>query len=701
MNVSARAELEAVLRRLAQLLQQGAAQEAEALAARARHDFPLAGDLVRLHGVALLQLGRAREARAALHRAAELAPGSLEVQCNLAQLALEEGQPQAAIERLRATLPRHPGHPGVLQVLGMALMAAARYEEAREAFAQALRAAPQHPALCLHLAEAELELGANEQALEHARAAVRLAPEADVARALLGHVLRALGRLDEAAAAWLEAERLAPRQARHAFQAGLMLEEAGRLAEAAEAYARALRLAPDSGPALSRLAFARRRLADWREQLALTARLRDAVAAGRPGILPLSLLFEPFDRTVQHQATTRFAARIEEHLSPLRRELAFARPRPSPKAPVRVGLVSDGFGDHWVGRAVVPVVEALAAVGGLELHLFASTADDGSVIRRRLAAAASLHAIEGLPPARAATRIHALGIEVLLDLTGYGPRTHAELFALRPAPVQVGWLAYPGTSGAPWMDYLLADRVTLPASHRDGYSEKVLRLPRCFLPVDPGRTPALPPSRPECGLPDAGVVFACFNATAKLNPDTFARFMRILREVPDSVLWLRAGTEGTAARLRAAASAHDVAPERLVFLPPLPHAEHLARFALADLCLDTLPCSAHATAADALAAGCPLLTCAGATFAGRVAASLLSHAHLPELVAEGADAFVATAVRLGRDREALADLRARVFARRTLSPLFDVAGFADDFHRVLQAIGTRQRIGRPPIDLDF
>lgn len=701
MPANARAELEALLQRLAHLLRQRASRDAEVLASRARRVFQRSGELARLHGAALLQLGRRQEALAALHRAAELAPDSIEVQCDLAGVALEDGRPEAAIERLQAALARAPAHPLMLQGLGVAMMAAHRFDEARETFARAIRAAPAHPGLRLNLAEAELEQGNTMQALAHVREALKQAPRLDAAHALLGHVLHAQGQVAEAAQAWLEAERLAPDEPRHAFQAARMLEQSGRLSDAGAAFARTLRTVPGSGAALSRLAHVRRQLADWSEQEATTRRLREAIEAGQRGIVPFALPVEPFDRALQYAAAKAFAEPVAQHLEPLRRQLAFAWQRHAPHAPIRIGLVSDGFGEHPVGRAVAGLVEALAPLDGLDVHLFATGADDGGPVRQRLAATAALHAIDTLSPAQAARQIHARGIEVLFDLTGYGMHTNADLFALRPAPVQVSWLAWPGTTGAPWIDYILADTSVLPPAHRADYSEKVLRLPRCFLPVAP-HPPSLPAPRREArALPAAGVVFACFNATSRIGPDAFARFMRILHGVPDSVLWLRAGPDGVDDRLRAAAAGLGVAPGRLLFLPALPHERYLAHYALVDLCLDTLPCSARTTAADALSAGCPLLTCAGDTFAGRVAASLLHHAHLPELVADDADTFVARAVQLGHAPGTLAALRTHLATLRAQSPLFDVASFAADFCRVAQVIGTRQRMGRPPIDLDF
>jgi predicted O-linked N-acetylglucosamine transferase (SPINDLY family) len=350
---------------------------------------------------------------------------------------------------------------------------------------------------------------------------------------------------------------------------------------------------------------------------------------------------------------------------------------------------------------MVAMLEALADDEGLDLHLFATTPDDGGTIRRRLASATTLHDVSPLNHAHVAERIHDTGIEILFDLNGYSGRDNAELFALRPAPVQVNWLAYPGSAGAPWMDYLLADKTVLPESLRATVSEKLLRLPRCYQPNDNTRLVAEPPSRAECGLPEHGTVFACFNNSYKLNPAAFARLMLVLQQVPDSVLWLLSGPDGADDRLRAAATAADIAPERLVFLPRLPHADYLARYKHADLFLDTLPYNAHTTASDALWAGCPVLTCTGRTFAGRVATSLLLQVGLPELACEDEEAFIAMATQLGNDHHALVTLRQHLSQQRSQSSLFDMQGFANDFRRAVQAMSARYRIGRSPVDLDL
>jgi len=251
------------------------------------------------------------------------------------------------------------------------------------------------------------------------------------------------------------------------------------------------------------------------------------------------------------------------------------------------------------------------------------------------------------------------------------------------------------------MDYLLADAVVAPTSLRSTISEKLLLLPRCFQPNDPTRNIPPAPPREACGLPAQGTVFACFNASYKINPPSFNRFLSILHQTPGSVLWLLSGPENADRRLREHAVQAGIAADRLIFMAKLPHREYLARYAHVDLFLDTLPYNAHTTASDALWAGCPLLTLAGNTFAGRVAASLLQHVGLPELVTEDEDSFVALAVNLGSHHEALQLLRHHLEQQRQRGKLFDMAGYATDFRRAVQAMVARRRIGRPAADINM
>ncbi|HEY0659981.1 MAG TPA: UDP-N-acetylglucosamine-peptide N-acetylglucosaminyltransferase, partial [Lysobacter sp.] len=354
----------------------------------------------------------------------------------------------------------------------------------------------------------------------------------------------------------------------------------------------------------------------------------------------------------------------------------------------------NGFGAHPTGLLTVALFEALQAQGDLEVELFALNRDDRSPIRQRLQVATRLHDVSALPHAQVAQRIRDTGIDVLFDLRGWGGGGAPEVLAMRPAPVQVNWLAYPGTSGAPWIDYVLADRFVLPESMAPHFSERVVWLPRCFQPTDTTRAVPPAPSRAACGLPERadgndGVVFCCFNNSYKLNPRSVGRAMDVLRHVPGSVLWLLSGPGQADARLRAFAQSRGIDPDRLVFMPKQPHAEYLARLQHADLFLDTGPYNAHTTASDALWVGCPVLTQPGATFAARVAGSLNHHLGMDGMNVIDDEAFIARAVTLGRDAGARAALRADLAQRRRSSGLFDMAGFARDFASAISDMRQR------------
>lgn len=690
-----------VLQNLVELFEHGRIAEAEAQANELRRRFPGDAEATRLHAIALLQLGRVGEARTALTEARRLAPQSIEVLCNLGSVLLADGDATASVAALEQAYALAPTHPAVLNGLGNARRAAGDLAGAGEAYRAGTRAAPDYVGAWFNLAAIELALGEVEQAERDARHASSLVPGHPQGLLLLGHVFAAQRRHAEAEAAYIAGARAAPRDARFPYQVGLMAEEQKKFAAAAEAHARALALDPNLHHALGQLVFLRRQLCEWRDLDALSATLRARVNAGAAGIAPFGFLSEPASAAEQLHCARNAARDVEANAAPLRAGLAFAHAKPAPDAPLRIGFVSNGFGNHPTGLLTVALFEALHADApsgqDLQVELFATNADDGSPIRRRLSASAqALHDDADLPAVALARHIHQRQIEILIDLRGWGGGSVADALALRPAPLQVGWLAYPGTSGAPWIDYAIADAVVLPPSLRAQFSEAVAWLPRCFQPSDPTRPVGEPPSRAECGLPDAGVVYVCFNNSYKINPADFERLLAVLRAGPDSVLWLLSGPERTDERLRAEAQRRGVDATRLVFMPKLPHADYLARYRHADLFLDTAPYGAHTTASDAIWAGCPVLTVPGETFAARVAASLNHHLGLPQLNAADDAAYVEIAARLGRDAATRAALRAELAERRQRSGLFDMPAFAADFAALLREMSRRYRAGLPP-----
>jgi predicted O-linked N-acetylglucosamine transferase (SPINDLY family) len=288
-------------------------------------------------------------------------------------------------------------------------------------------------------------------------------------------------------------------------------------------------------------------------------------------------------------------------------------------------------------------------------------------------------------------------IDILVNLNGYFGEHRTQLFARRAAPIQVNYLGFPGTLGASYMDYIIADRCVIPEDHKDFYQEKVVYLPNCYQANDRKKAiSARTPTRAECGLPEVGFVFCCFNNSYKILPEMFDRWVRILLQIEGSVLWLFGNNEETIANLRRETAARNVNPGRLVFAKQLPLANHLARHRLGDLFLDTLPCNAHTTASDALWVGLPVLTCVGDTFAGRVGASLLQAIRVPELITSSLDTYENTAIELARNPRNLAAIRRKLADHLLTTPLFDTALFTKGIESAYSTMYERRRADLAP-----
>ena len=681
MNIRGADDPVAALTRITALLEQGAAAAAEPLARQLRAQRPADAEAARLHGLALLLLGHTGEAVACLQTATRLAPGSIAAWLNLAGAAREVGDLALAQRALDAALALDATHPAALDQLGSLRRAQGDAAGARTAYAQAL-ARGGAPATALNLAAVELETGATAQAAARA-AALCAHPQAPAAAFLLLAQTRAAQRdFGAAEAACRDGLVRTPHDARLHHQAGLMAEEQGAHARAAQCYRDALQRDPGNLRSAAQLQFAERQCCDWREVDTRGAALRAHVAAGEPGVAPFAFLAEHATPAEQRRcaeiAARALAARLPAASVP-------APPPRTPGAPLRVGIVSAGFHQHATALLLTPMLEALARDASLHLRLYALCPDDGSTWRRRLAACAPLLDAGAMPDDALAAHLRGDALDVLIDIEVWCGGGRPQVLARRPAPLQAQWLGYPGTGGAPWWDALIADEFVIPPGRRGDYREQVAYLPRCYQPVDAARAIVAPPPRAALGLPERGTVYACFGQNYKLTPQRFAGCMDILRAVPGSVLWLLASFEEAHAHLREAAHAAGVDPARLVFAARRPHGEYLGLFRHADLLLDTHPYNAHTTASDALYAGCPVLTCPGATFASRVAGSLNHHAGLAECNARDEPDFIARAVALGHDPAARAALRARVAQARD-SGVFDAAGYARDFATLLHAL---------------
>ena len=552
---------------------------------------------------------------------------------------------------------------------------------------QQLRAALQrNPAdfiAWLMLADLEMGAGAVQAGEAAVQRALQLRPGHPEGLARLGRARWLQSRFNESVQLLQQASALLPQHPGIALWLGHSLEDAGDAEAAANAYQRAHQLLPDEPYIAAQLLNLRRRLCDWRDLQPLSQQVRSAISRGQPGVEPFAFLAEDASPAEQLACARLRAAGVAQSVRPL--PPAPFRREPGP---LRLGFLSNGFGAHPTGLLSVALFEALARrhAQQLSLQLFALNPDDGSDIRQRLAAASQLHDVSALDHLRIAQRIRSQRIDVLFDLRGWGGGGAPEVLAMRPAPLQVNWLAFPGSSGAPWIDRVLADDFSLPRELESGYSEQVLRLPRPFQPSDNQRQIPAAPSREACGLPAEGFVFCCFNNSYKLNPRSVQRMLAILAAVEGSVLWLLSGPGNANQRLAEAARAAGVDPQRLRFMPKLPQLDYLARYQHADLFLDTSPYNAHTTASDALWAGCPVLTTPGATFASRVAGSLNHQLGLDDMNVADDAAFIQRALQLAQQPAHLQSVKTRLAqARQQPGGLFDMDAFADDFAQLFTA----------------
>ncbi|MDO8605019.1 MAG: O-linked N-acetylglucosamine transferase [Phaeospirillum sp.] len=339
--------------------------------------------------------------------------------------------------------------------------------------------------------------------------------------------------------------------------------------------------------------------------------------------------------------------------------------------PLRIGYLSSDLREHAVGHLTAEIFE-LHDRSAVEIFAYYSGPVANDPLNARIKAAVDHWVpISDLDDATAARRIADDGIQILVDVNGYTRDGRTKLLALRPAPIIVNWLGYPGTIASPYHHYLIADDWVIPPESEIYYAEKVVRLP-CYQPNDRQRVVVpQPPSRTAAGLPEDAMVYCCFNGVHKLNRFTFERWLTILDRVPGSVLWLLGSAEAPQERLRAFARARGIDPDRLIFADKRANAHHLARYPLADLFLDTAPYGAHTTASDALWMGVPVLTLSGRSFASRVCGSLVRAAGLPELACSSPDEYVDRAVALGRDRAVTRRYREQLLARRDSCILFD------------------------------
>jgi protein O-GlcNAc transferase len=645
-------------------------------------------------GVALNRLDRYREALGELEKALALRPDNdaALAQCGIALAELERYREAEAC--LTRAVSARPNDAAALDSLGVALQGLGRLTEALERHDRALAIKAANPVALNNRGHALAALGRHAAALEsYDRALAFVRPGV---RVLLnrGIAFNALKQPREALECLDAAISLAPDNATAHCQRGDALMASRNLAGALESYEKTLLLRTPLSDVLDRLAMCVAKLCDWTRAAEIARQLEIRVSDGTAVIAPFTLL--QYDSTpAQQLACARHYVR--ERIP----SASAARAAPARKHDkLRIAYLSANFNRPAVASLVAGLFErhdrAKFEITGISFGIGESAAARTRVV----SALDAFHDLHALADEEIAQRLSNLEIDIAVDLTGHGPDGRPGILASRPAPIQVNYLGYPGTMGAAFIDYVIADSIVVPPGEEDFYTEKVVRLPDCCQVNDAKRAIAeVTPTRKDAGLPENGFVFASFNSGI-ISAPVFEVWMGLLARVEGSVLWLSEVPDATKFNLRQRAGALGVDPDRLIFAARIAQAEHLARHRLADLFLDTLPFGTRSAASDALWTGLPVLTCRGNSFAGRVAASQLNCLGLTQLVTASLTEYAALARWLAQDRDILAEIKKRLVENRSTSPLFDADLMRRNLEEAYTVMWARREAGERPASFD-
>jgi len=654
-------------------------------------------------GLALAETGDTDEAEACFRLVVERWPGYARGHYNLGHRLYQRGQLTEAADCFRDALRHQPVYVAALVSLGVALHGLQRPTEALPYFDQALRLAPQHPGAWMNRGNLLLDLDQTKAAEECFRKALSL--RADYVEALIGLALiqERRGQHQDAERILTDVIRRDPGRHEAHYNLGNLHYSRHQVELAIACFEETLRLRQDFAAAAGNLARCRAEVCDWhnrsQELGALYEIVQAELAKGNASPVTSSSIhafpWSPQDKLAIAERAAEFIVRKTDFESG---GIRFAH-TPHRGERLKVGYLSAHFRNH-AGAHLMRSFLGLHDRQRFEVFAYSIGPDDQSSYRRAICEQSDhFKDMQLLSHADAGRVIYDDHIDLLVDLMGYAGGGRPEILALRPAPIQIRYLGFPGTVGSGLADYFVTDHVATPAELSGAFAERLIVMPHSYQVNDFQQAIAdEKPTRAACGLPPEGFVFCGFNNNFKIEPEIFDVWMSLLRQVPDSVLWLTKTAQGTVANLRREAADRGVDPQRLVFADIIDKSLHLARHQLADLFLDTVVCNGHTTASDALWAGVPVVTCIGQDFAQRVAASLLTAIGLPDLIVGNLSEYEKLVLVLATDRDRLRSVRQRLAAQRTKYPLFDTPRFVRNmeqaYHLAWRAYLAGERPGR-------
>jgi predicted O-linked N-acetylglucosamine transferase (SPINDLY family) len=711
------------------LYQQRRLPDADKVLSQILQRAPNHGDALHLAGIVAQEIGRPQRAASLLAKAVKLHPGAAPLHDALAIVLNALGQRREALTSWDRAVRIDPAYADAWVNRGTLLKALNRVDEAVASYDRALAIEPNFAEAHYNRALSLSALRHYEAALEASDRAIALNPGFADAHFSRGTILADMKRDREALVSFQQAIALKPDHAEAIYNIGTSLLGLSRMREAIEHFDRAIALKPDHADAYRNRGVAQQELGlfedaiasqekalalrpdfafldgdllhlrltvcDWNGLAASVSRIAGRTARGKPVCSPFASLLVSHDPALQRRAAKIYVAAkypADNRLGPI-----VACPSRGPQGDkIRIGYFSADFREHPVSQLMIGLFEKHDRS---RFHIvgFAFGPDAGDAMAARVANSCDEFIdVRAIPDHAVAQLAREKGIDIAVDLGGCTNHARTGIFALRAAPVQVGYIGYLGTMGADYFDYIIADRVMIPEVDREHYAEKVAYLPSFQSNPSDRAISVAPASRTDAGLPEVGFVFCCFNSNFKVMPDVFSVWLRILQAAPGSVLWLYILGDAAERNIRTTAEAAGLAPERIVFARRLPHAEFLSRLRLADLFLDTSPYNAGTTASDALWMGLPVLTRLGETFAGRMAASLLTAVGMPELIALSPGDYEAIAIDLARNPVRIADIRRKLAQCRATSRLFDTKRFARDIEAAYAAMVERYHAGLPP-----
>ncbi len=606
--------------------------------------------------------------------------------------ALQANDLEQAESLLKGILVSSPGNPDALHLLGVVYGMQGRPNEALDYFQQCLAVAPQNAMLRFNLAKALSTLQRDKEALEHHEQATILDPANAEIWVNYGRSLDNLRQREEALVCYEKSAELNPNLMEAWFNKGKILGELKRYQEALYSYVRAYQLRPDEPFLLGIILHYKMLICDWSDLDGLYHRVQQDLRQGQKVVEPFG-----FQGISDSESDLLLAAKIFAQERYPASQNTHHSPNNVGGKKIRVAYLCGEFRDQATSVLMTGVYESHDPEK-FEIFALDNGWNDKGVLRARMEKAfKEIIDISTMPDLAVAHLIKELNIDILVNLNGYFGEARSNVFAQHAAPIQVNFLGFPGTLGASYIDYLIADEIVIPPASREHYIEKIAYMPHSYQANDSSRIIADRQfSRSELGLPEQGFVFCCFNNNYKITPQTFDSWMRVLKAVEGSVLWLIEDNIFAANNLKAEAQKRGVSPDRIIFASRLQLPEHLARHRNADLFLDTLPYNAHTTASDALWAGLPALTCMGNTFPGRVASSLLKAIDLPELITHSMGDYECLAIELANNPEKLQAIKYKLLAHRQSKSLFNTQLFTRNLEVLYQKMAKRYRENLEP-----